>query len=124
MSGPGPFDGLRVVEMGHALAGPLACTLMGDFGADVIKIERPGVGDSLRAMGPKHEGTGVWWSVTGRNKRSICIDYKQPAGRDLSFDLLAGADVLVENYRPGALDRAGLGWEALSERFPRLIMLR
>lgn len=119
----GPFRGLRVVEMGHALAGPLACTLMGDFGADVIKIERPGVGDSLRAMGPKHDGVGVWWSVTGRNKRSICIDYKQDAGRELVLELLASADVLVENYRPGVLERAGLGWEQLSALFPRLIML-
>ena len=119
----GPFAGLRVIEMGHALAGPLACTLLGDFGADVIKVERPGVGDSLRAMGPKHNGTGVWWSVTGRNKRSICIDYKQPAGRDLILDLLRKADVLVENYRPGVLDRAGLGWAELSVLMPRLIML-
>jgi crotonobetainyl-CoA:carnitine CoA-transferase CaiB-like acyl-CoA transferase len=120
----GPYRDLRVVEMGHALAGPLACTLMGDFGADVIKVERPGVGDSLRAMGPKHDGTGVWWSVTGRNKRSICIDFKQPAGVDLIMSILDGADILVENYRPGVLDRAGLSWEALSERCPRLIMLR
>ncbi len=120
----GPFTGLRVIEMGHALAGPLACTLLADFGADVIKIERPGVGDSLRAMGPKHQGTGVWWSVTGRNKRSICIDFKQEAGLELIHALLADADVLVENYRPGVLARSGLGWDSLSERYPRLIMLQ
>lgn len=120
----GVFTGLRVIEMGHALAGPLACTLLADQGADVIKIERPGTGDSLRAMGPKHEGTGVWWSVTGRNKRSICIDYKQPEGLELIHKLLAEADVLVENYRPGTLARFGLDWESLSERYPRLIFLQ
>jgi crotonobetainyl-CoA:carnitine CoA-transferase CaiB-like acyl-CoA transferase len=113
-----------VVELGHALAGPLAATFLGDFGADIVKVERVDGGDSLRAMGPKHDGTGVWWSVTGRNKRSICIDYKTPEGREVLMDLLASADVLVENFRPGALDRAGFGWDVLSERFPELIMLR
>ncbi len=119
-----PLAGLKVVELGHALAGPLAATLLGDFGAEVIKVERIGVGDSLRDMGPKHEGTGVWWSVTGRNKRSICLDYKAPAGKELLLDLIGEADVVIENFRAGALDRAGLGWGDLHERFPRLIMLR
>lgn len=119
-----PLAGLKVVELGHALAGPLAATLLADFGADVVKVERIGVGDSLRDMGPKHEGTGVWWSVTGRNKRSICLDYKNPKGHELLLDLIADADVVIENFRAGALDRAGLGWEDLHERFPKLVMLR
>jgi crotonobetainyl-CoA:carnitine CoA-transferase CaiB-like acyl-CoA transferase len=119
-----PLAGLKVVELGHALAGPLAATLLADFGADVIKVERIGVGDSLRDMGPKHEGTGVWWSVTGRNKRSICLDYKDPTGKGILLDLIANADVVIENFRAGALDRAGLGWDELHERFPGLVMLR
>lgn len=123
MSSP-PLSELRVVELGHALAGPLAATFLGDFGADIIKVERIDGGDSLRNMGPKHEGTGVWWSVTGRNKRSVCIDYKTPEGHEVLMDLLTDADVLVENFRPGAIERAGLGWDVLSERCPQLIMLR
>lgn len=119
-----PLEGLRVIELGHALAGPLAATFLGDFGADVIKVERTQSGDSLRAMGPKHEGSGVWWSVTGRNKRSVCIDYKRPEGHEIMMKLVASADVLVENFRPGALERSGLGSDVLAERFPRLIMLR
>jgi crotonobetainyl-CoA:carnitine CoA-transferase CaiB-like acyl-CoA transferase len=116
--------GIRVIELGHALAGPLAATFLADFGADVVKVERVDGGDAMRAMGPKHNGTGVWWSVTGRNKRSICIDYKRPQGRDVLLELIAEADVLVENFRPGALERSGLGWDDLSPRFTGLIMLR
>jgi crotonobetainyl-CoA:carnitine CoA-transferase CaiB-like acyl-CoA transferase len=123
MSDP-PLAGLRVVELGHTLAGPLAATFLGDFGADVIKVERVDGGDSLRGMGPKHAGTGVWWSVTGRNKRSIGLDFKRPEGREILLKLLAETDVLVENFRPGALERSQLGWDDLSPQFPRLIMLR
>ena len=113
-----------MVEMGHALAGPLAATFLGDFGADVVKVERIDGGDSLRRMGPAHEGTGVWWSVTGRNKRSVCVDYKHPDGLAVLLDLIGRADVVIENFRAGALDRAGLGWDDLSATNPRLIMLR
>jgi formyl-CoA transferase len=119
-----PLEDVKVVELGHALAGPFASTLLADFGARVVKVERPGTGDSLRAMGPKHEGVGVWWSVAGRNKRSIAVDYKQEAGREVLLDLIGRADVLIENFRTGALERVGLGWSDLSPRHPRLIMLR
>jgi crotonobetainyl-CoA:carnitine CoA-transferase CaiB-like acyl-CoA transferase len=119
-----PLAGLRVIELGHALAGPLAATFLADFGADVVKVERVDGGDAMRAMGPKHDGTGIWWSVTGRNKRSICLDYKRSEGRDILLALLAETDILVENFRPGALERSGLGWDDLSPRLPSLIMLR
>src|SRR3978361_191931 len=119
----GPLTGMRVVELGHALAAPFAGSLLGDFGADIIKIEQPGHGDSLRAMGPKLDSSSVWWSVTGRNKRSVCIDFKKPRGLELVHALLKDADVLVENFRPGVLDRAGLGWEELHAAYPQLIML-
>lgn len=119
----GPLQGLRVVELGHALAGPFGGALLGDFGADVIKIEHPRQGDSLRDMGPKLGENSVWWRVTGRNKRSICIDFKKPKGLSLVQDLLRTADVLIENFRPGVLDRSGLGWSDLSRLNPRLVML-
>jgi crotonobetainyl-CoA:carnitine CoA-transferase CaiB-like acyl-CoA transferase len=98
--------------------------MLADFGADVIKVERAGSGDSLRAMGPQRDGKGVWWTVTGRNKRSVCIDLKSPDGRQLVRDLVAAGDVVVENFRPGVLERLGLGYEALSAVKPDLIMLR
>lgn len=123
MSQP-PLEGIRVIELGHALAGPLAGTLLGDFGADVVKVERPGTGDSLREMGPKFNDSGVWWAVTGRNKRSVCIDLKHSRGRELVLALVGRADVLIENFRPGVLDRLGLGWENVRATFPRLVMLR
>ncbi|MEV0694437.1 CoA transferase [Streptomyces sp. NPDC050388] len=119
----GPLQGLRVVELGHALAGPFGGALLGDFGADVIKIEHPRQGDSLRDMGPKLGENSVWWRVTGRNKRSVCIDFKKPEGLSLVQDLLRTADVLIENFRPGVLDRSGLGWSDLSRLNPRLVML-
>jgi crotonobetainyl-CoA:carnitine CoA-transferase CaiB-like acyl-CoA transferase len=119
-----PLEGIRVVEFGHALAGPFASVMLADFGADVVKIERPGSGDSLRAMGPQRGGKGVWWTVTGRNKRSVCIDLKSAEGLELVRDLVAASDVVVENFRPGVMERLGLGYEALSAVRPGLIMLR
>lgn len=119
-----PLHDIRILELGHALAGPFASVMLADFGADVIKIERPGVGDSLRAMGPQRGGKGIWWTVTGRNKRSVCIDLKSPEGLELVRDLVATSDVVVENFRPGVLDRLGLGYEALSAIKPDIIMLR
>lgn len=115
---------LRIVEMGHAVAGPLAGTLLGDFGAEVIKVERPPIGDTLRNMGPKKNGVGLWWLVSGRNKKSLTLDLKAPEGVDVLRDLLKTADVLVENYRPGVLEKMGLGWDDLHALNPRLIMLR
>lgn len=118
----GPLTGITIVECGHALAGPLASTLLADFGATVYKVEPPG-GDSLRNMGPKYEGLGLWWSVTGRNKHSVCIDIKNPRGNTLLRELLAKADVLVENFRPGVMDRLGFSWDALKRDYPHLIVL-
>jgi crotonobetainyl-CoA:carnitine CoA-transferase CaiB-like acyl-CoA transferase len=120
-----PLDGLRVLELGEALAGPLTCTLLADFGADVVKVERPSRGDSMRAMGPLVDGVGLWWTVTGRGKRSVAVDLKSTEGREVIHRLAAGwADIVVENFRPGVLERHGLGWEDLHAANPALIMVR
>ena len=119
-----PLSGYRVIEIGHALAGPIASTFLADFGAEVIKIEKPGEGDSLRRMGPASKGTGIWWLVTGRNKKSVTLDLKAAAARPILEDLLRGADVLVENHRPGVMERLGLGWEDVKKINPRIVMLR
>lgn len=121
---PGPLQDVRVIELGHALAGPFAGVLLADFGADVVKVEPVGSGDSLRAMGPQLSHSSLWWSVTGRNKRSVAIDFKTARGRELVQELVRSADVVVENFRPGVLERAGLGWEELREINPQLVMLR
>lgn len=118
------LEGIQILEMGHAVAGPFASSMLADFGADVLKIEQPGVGDSLRRMGPQVDGVGIWWSVGARNKRSVAIDFKQPKGRDLVLKLVEGCDAVVENFRPGVLDRAGLGWNDLRAVNPRLVMLQ
>ncbi len=120
----GPLTNLKVVEMGFAVAGPIAATLLADFGADVIKVEEPGKGDGLRNMGPKKDGLGIWWLVAARNKRSVAIDLKTGRGREVLHELLDRADVLIENFRPGVLERMGLDAQTLNERFPRLIVLR
>ena len=120
----GPLSNLRVVELGFAIAGPLAGTLMADLGADVVKVEQPGAGDGMRNMGPKVQGVGVWWLVAGRNKRCITVDIKTAAGLAILHGLLRDADILVENFRPGVLERLGLGWDTLHALNPRLIMVR
>jgi formyl-CoA transferase len=120
-----PLEGLRVLELGEALAGPLTCTLLADFGADVIKVERPGTGDSMRQMGPQVDGIGLWWTVTGRGKRSIAVDLKSDTGRDIVQRLATEwADVVVENFRPGVLERNGLSWDTLHAANPRLVLVR
>ncbi|MCU0967326.1 MAG: CoA transferase [Rubrivivax sp.] len=121
---PGALDGLRVVEMGQLIAGPFAAKTLGDFGADVVKIELPGSGDPLRQWRLLQDGTSVWWQVQSRNKRSVAIDLRQPDGRALARRLIARADVLVENFRPGTLEDWGLGWDVLSADNPGLVMLR
>ena len=119
----GALTNLRVIELGHAVAAPFAGALLGDLGADVIKVEPRERGDSLRNMGPQAGGVGLWWSVAGRNKRSIALDLKTEEGVNILRQLAAGADVLIENYRPGVMDRLGLGWEVLHELNPDLVML-
>ena len=121
----GPRSGIRVVELGQVIAGPFCGQLLGDYGADVIKVEPPGTGDVLRQWGLKDAtGDSLWWSVAARNKRSVTIDLRTPDGQQLVRDLVAQADILVENFRPGTLERWGLGWEQLSAVRPELIMVR
>jgi formyl-CoA transferase len=121
----GPLAGLRVIELGSLIAGPFCGQLLADFGADVIKIEPPGVGDPIRRWGRQTEdGTALWWSVIGRNKRSVTIDLRVADGQALARDLIGTADIVVENFRPGTLERWGLGYEQLSRDHPGLIMAR
>ena len=117
------FEGIRVLDIGHIVAGPIAASMLADFGAEVVKLERPGVGDSLRKLLPKN-GVGLHSKVASRNKKSITLDLKQPEGRDIFLKLVAKADVLVENFRPGVLERLGCSWETLSAINPRLILCR
>ncbi len=117
----GPLKGLRVVEMGQLIAGPFCGQLLGDMGADVIKVEAPGAGDPMRAWG---NGAPVWWEVIARNKRSVSLDLRQGEGQALARRLIATADVLVENFRPGALEGWGLGPDTLLADNPRLIVAR
>lgn len=124
LPGPPPLQGLRVVDLGHALAGPFAATLLGDFGAEVLKIERPGGGDPMRNLGPRKDDVPLWWKAAARNKKSVTLDFQSELGRDLLLRLIAESDVVVESFRPGTLERHGLGWEALHEANPRLVMLR
>jgi crotonobetainyl-CoA:carnitine CoA-transferase CaiB-like acyl-CoA transferase len=118
-----PLHGLKVLELGQLIAGPFATKLLGEFGADVIKIEPPGTGDPLRKWRMLEEGTSLWWHVQTRNKRSVALDLRSKEGQDVARKLAAEADVVVENFRPGTLDNWGLGWEALSALNPRLIMV-
>lgn len=116
--------GIRVIELGQLIAGPFAAKTLADFGADVIKIEPPGIGDPLRKWRLLHEGTSVWWEAQSRSKKSVCVDLRQPEGQDIVRTLAREADVLIENFRPGTMEKWGLSWEALHELNPRLIMLR
>jgi formyl-CoA transferase len=120
----GPLAGLKVLELGQLIAGPFAAKTLADFGADVIKIEPPGSGDPLRQWRLRKDGTSVWWQVQARNKRSVVLDLKQPAAQDTVRQLADESDVLIENFRPGALEGFGLAPEALRARNPRLIVLR
>ncbi|MFL6636048.1 MAG: CaiB/BaiF CoA transferase family protein [Massilia sp.] len=118
------LQGVRVVEMGQLIAGPFAGKTLGEFGADVIKIEAPGTGDPLRNWRMMKDGTSVWWQVQSRNKRSLALDLRSEEGQDIARKLIAEADVLVENFRPGTLESWGMGWDVLSELNPGLVMLR
>lgn len=121
----GPLAGVRILELGSIIAGPFATRMLGDFGADVIKIELPGSGDPLREWGVhRHEGRALWWSVQSRNKKLITLDVRRPAGQELCLRLLDECDVLVENFRPGTLEKWGLGPDRLHERNPGLVIAR
>ena len=120
----GPLQGIKVIEMGQLIAGPFAAKTLADFGAEVIKIEPPGAGDPLRQWRLLKDGTSVWWQVQSRNKRSVVLDLRQAQAQDIVRRLASEADVLIENFRPGALEGWGLGPEVLQALNPRLIMLR
>jgi formyl-CoA transferase len=120
----GPLAGLKVLELGQLIAGPFAAKTLADFGADVVKIEPPGAGDPLRQWRLMKDGTSVWWQVQSRNKQSLALDLKQPAAQDIVRQLAAESDVLIENFRPGAMEGWGLGPDDLLALNPRLIMLR
>ena len=120
----GPLAGLKVIELGQLIAGPFAAKTLADFGAEVIKIEAPGAGDPLRKWRLLKDGTSVWWQVQSRNKRSAALDLRQPGAQDIVRKLVLEADVLIENFRPGAMEGWGLGPDELMALNPGLIMLR
>lgn len=121
---PGPLEGIRVVEFGTLIAAPFAARLFAEFGAEVIKVESPEGGDPLRKWRKLHGDTSLWWSLQARNKKSVALDLKAAEGADAARQLAASADVVIENFRPGGLEKLGLGWDALSALNPNLIMVR
>lgn len=120
-----PLTGLRVIEMGSLIAGPFCGQVLGDFGAEVIKLEDPKAGDPMRQWGrTKPKGHSPWWPVIGRNKTSVTLDLRAAEGRDVARALIARADVVVENFRPGTLEKWGLGYDDLARDNPGLVMAR
>ncbi|MEV2214374.1 CoA transferase [Streptomyces sp. NPDC050997] len=119
-----PLTGLRVLDLATLFAGPLAATMLGDFGAEVIKVEHPTRPDPSRGHGPSKNGVGLWWKLLARNKRTITLDLSTPGGRATLLRLAATADVVIENFRPGTLEKWDLGWEELSAANPRLVLTR
>lgn len=117
------LEGLRVIDAGTMVAGPFAGTLLADYGADVIKVEKPKQGDPIREWSPMKDGISLWWKVTGRNKRLITLDLSSPRGRELFLRLVEQVDVVIENYRPGTFARWGLSFEELTAVNPRIILL-
>jgi crotonobetainyl-CoA:carnitine CoA-transferase CaiB-like acyl-CoA transferase len=120
----GPLKGIRVIEIGTLIAAPFAARMMAEFGAEVIKIETPNGGDPLRKWRKLHEGTSLWWYLQSRNKKSVCVNLKSPEGADVIKRLAKDADVVIENMRPGALEKLGLGWDVLHAINPKLTMVR
>src|SRR5687767_10211718 len=124
-NGTRPLEGVRVVEMGSLLAGPFCGQLLADFGAEVIKLEPPGKGDPMRVWGRhRKEGRTLWWPIIARNKKSVTINLREREGQDLARRLISGGDVVVENFRPGTLEKWGLGYEDLRGINPGLVMVR
>ena len=125
MGSQGPLEGLRVIELGQLIAGPFAGRMLADFGAEVIKVEPPGSGDDMRQWGMhRYQGHGLWWPLQSRNKKLITLDLRQQAGRVLLLRLVESADVLIENFRPGTLERWNLGPAQLQQSNPRLVIAR
>lgn len=124
-AGPGPLAGVRVIELGQLLAGPFTGRLLGDMGADIIKVEPPGQPDPIRDWGKaRYRGRSLWWPVQSRNKRCVTLNLRSERGQELLLELVEQADVLTENFRPGTLERWNLGWDRLSEANPRLVLAR
>jgi crotonobetainyl-CoA:carnitine CoA-transferase CaiB-like acyl-CoA transferase len=120
----GPLRGLKVIDAGTMIAGPLAATHMADFGADVVKIEQPTVGDSMRHWAPMKEGRSLWWKVIARNKRLITLNLSAREGQEIFKRLITDADIVIENYRPGTFERWGLGYEELARCNPKISLVR
>jgi formyl-CoA transferase len=121
--GDGALSGLRVIDASTLLAGPMIASYLGDFGADVIKVEHPR-GDALRTFGWQKDGVSIWWKTASRNKRACTLNLSKPKGQELLLELVDGADVLIENFRPGTMERWNLGYERLAERNRGLVMVR
>lgn len=119
-----PLAGVKVLELGTLIAGPFAARICAEFGADVIKIESPDGGDPLRKWRKLYEGTSLWWFVQARNKQSLTLNLKRPEARDIVLQLVRETDILIENFRPGVLEKLGLGWDVLHAANPRLVMVR
>ena len=119
-----PLDGIRVLELGSLIAGPFCAKTLGDFGAEVIKLEPPGEGDALRTWRRLRNGTSLWWHVQSRNKKSVTCDLRRPEGQEIVRRLARRAHIMIENFRPGALERWNLGWNALAAENPQLILVR
>ena len=119
-----PLEGIRVLELAQVVAGPFCGALMAEFGAEVIKTEMPGRGDDLRRLGPSEDGTSYWFAVDNRNKKLMTLDLHLPGGQDIVKRLVATCDVVLENFRPGVLEKWGLGWDALHAINPRMVMAR
>lgn len=124
MSAVKPLAGLKIVELGTLIAGPFAARICAEFGAEVIKVESPDGGDPLRKWRKLYEGTSLWWFVQARNKRSLTVNLKTPEGIAIIKRLLADADIVIENFRPGTLEKLGLGWDVLHALNPGLVMVR
>jgi formyl-CoA transferase len=120
----GPLANLKVVELGTLIAGPYCARLLAEFGAEVVKIETPGEGDPLRKWRKLHEGNSLWWYAQARNKKSVAVNLRDPDGQAIVRNLARGADIVIENFRPGTLEKWGLGYEALARENPGLVMVR
>jgi len=120
----GPLEGVRILDVGTLFAGPLSATLLADLGADVVKVEHPRKGDTARTFGPQKDGKGVYWKSLARNKRCVTLDLSRPKGQGLFLDLVRNVDVVIENFRPGTLERWNVGWDAIESVNPRAVLLR
>ncbi len=120
----GPLAGIKVIELGTLIAGPFCARMLAEFGAEVIKIEAPDGGDQLRQWRKMYQGTSLWWYVQARNKKSVTVNLREPEGQEIVRALARDADIVVENFRPGQLEKWNIGWEQLSKINPKLIMVR